>query len=189
MIRQIPNLWGFIKVCFLLKLHVHCELAGYLFSVPATQDPGSISVFTSIVVIGKENLTNHEKSPKMSTQMWYMSIPLTLLLSKQAMWSVWIVDVWSYPVLRRMEIFWKAPVTIIFQTAFSLGVPFLVGSWLNDSQLFVGKKPIRKSGMWALLLGEDGDLVLSASSFWWIDYILGVKQLIPGVKQFCHVQY
>lgn len=100
-IRQISNLWGLVKVHFLLKIHVQCELAGDLHLVPAPRDPGSISIFASTVLTGKKNMMKHAKCPKMSTQMWYMSVPLQLL-SKQIMWSVWILDVWSCPVLRRM---------------------------------------------------------------------------------------
>lgn len=153
----------------------------------STQRPSFISVFTSSIVTGKENMMNHAKSPKMSTQVWYMSVSLILLLSKQVMWSLWILDVWSYPVLRRMGILWKSPVTIIFQIAFFLEVPFLVGSWLVDSYLLA-------RSLWGNLACELCLWEKMVNRFYHhplfggIDYILRVKQLVSGVKQFHHVQ-
>lgn len=88
-----------------------------------------------MVTTGKGNIMNLARAPKMSTWIWHMSVPLTLLLSEKVMWSVGMLDVWSCPVPRRMGIFVNSPKNYYLSIVSFLRIPCLLTLHLTTSHL------------------------------------------------------
>lgn len=107
-------------------------------------------------------------------------------MSKQVMWSVWMLDVWSCPVPTGWVHYWTAPITGTFPwPSFQGFLFFLPHLYLLSSHLstlvpadIMGGGTGEGAGLWtpsyrlarslwgrrALPLGDNGELVLSPSS-------------------------
>lgn len=182
-------------------------LGGLCFNL-GTQGPRLMyipSIFIStMVTTGKGNTVNHARAPKLSTWMWHMSVPLTLLLSKQVMWSVGMLDVWSCSVPRRMGIFVNSPENHYFSIATFSGVLFSlslhlishlstlitsdlirVGNWLIDNYRLARSR--WGSLAWELCLwGMMVNWSYCHPLFWGLT--LGIVKQLPSIKQLYRVQ-
>lgn len=149
-----------------------------------------------MVKTGKGNTMNHARAPKLSTWMWHMSVPLTLLLSKQVMWSVGMLDVWSCSVPRRMRIFVNSPENCYLSIASFSGVLFLLSLHLISHLSTLITSDLIRVGNWLIdnyrlawelcLWGMMVNWSYCHPRFWELTLVI-VNQL-PSIKQLYHVQ-